>query len=111
MIEFFRRACQGLREGAVMGTAELGAVRALLRERRHDLEGSLPANLGLLREEFLQASLAFEDALDALELAFSDDTPEMADWIAIRAQDADETLRSIEQTILQHSTMLSEESD
>ncbi len=111
MIEFFRDACQGLREGAIMGASELGAVRALLRERRQNLEQTLPANLGKLRQEFLQASLAFEDALDALELAFSEDTPEMADWIAIKAQDADETLRSIEQTILQHSTMLSEESD
>jgi hypothetical protein len=111
LIEFFRSACEGLREGATIGTAELGAVRALLRERRRELESNLPSNLGPLREEFLQASLAFEDALDALELAFAEDTPEMADWIVIRAQDADETLRSIEQTILQHSTMLSEESD
>lgn len=95
----------------MMGTVELGAVRALMRERRQELESSLPSNLGTLRQEFLQASLAFEDALDALELAFSEDTPEMADWIVIKAQDADEALRSIEQTILQHSTMLSEESD
>lgn len=109
MIEFFLHACQGLRQGASADPELLAQVRVLLQQRRAQMEAEFPSQLGRLQASFLEAAAAFEEALDALELAFVEDTPELSGWIATRAQDADETLRFVEQQVLEHSQMLSEE--
>jgi len=113
VIEFFRDACAALRCGGELSTQALQQVRQQLWQRKRQALAQLAAELPQVYQALLgpteQALDSLLEAVDALELAASEDSPEMASWISLKAQEADEVLRSVQQRLSEHSQMLAEE--
>lgn len=109
-------ACQILREGGTLDSRALDQWQHELEQRYVEFEeelqnAALPAGFGSLEQLLQQSFGEFQEALEALRIAFEEDSPELAAWIQEKTQDADETLRQVRQSLEEYSSMLSEESN
>ncbi len=93
------------------------AMFDILDAAREQLDGwgrrleaqSHPPGLEGLDDSFAEAIDGFYEAIDLLELAVSEDVPELALTIKAQTQDALDILRDIEGRADEHRQMLSEE--
>ena len=106
-----RQAAELLRQGGTL--TELGQVhleqQLQLRQEALLAELELPPGLDQVQELLHQTLEEYQEAWQALRLAFGEDTPELANWVESKIQEADDTLRLLRQTLNEFSHMLNEE--
>ncbi len=110
MIDFFRDAVQALKDGASLDGEILAQVREELCLRQQALpQSDLPPTFQPVLELYHEALNQLVGVLDGLDMASREDAPEFAPWLAVRAQDAWERLRAVEQQLAQQYETLDEE--
>ncbi len=106
-----RQVTELLRSGGSLTEEGLHHVESQLLRRQQDLlqELQLPVGLDQVQQLLSQTLEEYQVAWQALRLAFSEDTPELASWVEDKVQEADDTLRLLRQTLNDFSHMLNEE--
>lgn len=112
--DFIFECVDGLRSGDVLRKSSLLPMLNLARDRLEAWEIRItedpqPEGLEALDEAVLEALDRFAEALDYLELATTENIPELADSISALTQDAIDTLRHAYKQAQRHSTMLTNE--
>lgn len=112
--DFLFTSVEFLRQGDILRLDELFPMLEAARDKLDDWallieQEPQPPGLEALDEAMLEALDYFSEALDYLELAASEDLPELADFVSSRTQDAIDTLRFVQKQAKVQSELLASE--